>query len=320
MKLSDLDQKDRKILYELDRDARQTYLQIAKKVHLNKDVVIYRINNLVKKNIIAGFHAVIDTMKLGYFIARVYVRLQNATLKKKEEIFSNLVREKNALWVAEVEGPWNCVFGLWVTSHQELDTIWQRFEQKYRSYIQKSEIAFFVEYSTYSRNYLLTTSSKRDVLIMRESQRIDIDDIDQNILHMLGSNARMSLVEMSTQLKLTSKAVSYRVKQLEKKGIILGYKANLNLNSISYHHYKVDLYLENFDKKSLLREFISSHPSVVLSERTIGGSDFEFDVECQSFEEFLKIMDELQEQLGDVIRDYQYYTSSKIHKVLYFPV
>ncbi|MFO7677029.1 MAG: AsnC family protein, partial [Thermoplasmatota archaeon] len=39
-----LDLKDRKILYELDLDCRQSNSQIGKKVGLGRDVVSYRIN------------------------------------------------------------------------------------------------------------------------------------------------------------------------------------------------------------------------------------------------------------------------------------
>ena len=36
----DIDKKDRKILYQLDLDSRQTVTQIGRKVNLKKDVVL----------------------------------------------------------------------------------------------------------------------------------------------------------------------------------------------------------------------------------------------------------------------------------------
>ena len=41
-----LDLKDRKILYELDRDSRRSFSQIGKNVGLKKDVIAYRIKKL----------------------------------------------------------------------------------------------------------------------------------------------------------------------------------------------------------------------------------------------------------------------------------
>lgn len=94
------------------------------------------------------------------------------------------------------------------------------------------------------------------------------------LLKLLSTNARISLVDLSQKLKLTSKSISYRIKQLTKKEVILGYRAILNLNSINYHYYKVDLNLENLDKIGELRGFVQYHPNITFSERTIGGERF----------------------------------------------
>ena len=44
-----LDRKDYRIMHELDLNSRQSYSEIAKKVGLNKDSVINRINKLKKE-------------------------------------------------------------------------------------------------------------------------------------------------------------------------------------------------------------------------------------------------------------------------------
>ena len=46
LNMTKFDLKDRKILFELDTNSRQSFHEIAKKVGLSKDSVIYRINKL----------------------------------------------------------------------------------------------------------------------------------------------------------------------------------------------------------------------------------------------------------------------------------
>ena len=75
-----LDLKDRKILYELDLNCRQSNTQIGKKVGLKKDVVSYRINNMEKEGIIKDYWTVIDTFKLGYNVFRVYLIFQDGMI------------------------------------------------------------------------------------------------------------------------------------------------------------------------------------------------------------------------------------------------
>ena len=52
-----LDLKDKKILYELDLNSRQSNKQLAKKVQLSEMVVGYRIKRLIDNNFIEYFYA-----------------------------------------------------------------------------------------------------------------------------------------------------------------------------------------------------------------------------------------------------------------------
>jgi len=69
-----LDLKDRKILYELDLNCRQSNAQIGKKVGLGRDVVAYRINHMQEEGVIKNFWTAINTFKLGYYVFRIYIK------------------------------------------------------------------------------------------------------------------------------------------------------------------------------------------------------------------------------------------------------
>lgn len=94
-----LDLKDRKILYELDLNCRQSNAQIGKKVGLGRDVVAYRINRMQEEGIIKNYYALIDTFKLGYHMFRIYINFQYVTSKIKEEIIQYFVDNKDSLAV-----------------------------------------------------------------------------------------------------------------------------------------------------------------------------------------------------------------------------
>ena len=81
-----LDARDRAILYYLDKDARQSISSIAKKIKLSKEVVNYRIKNLVKQGTICDFSTIINGAKLGYVMYRVFIRFQNVDVEKEKEM------------------------------------------------------------------------------------------------------------------------------------------------------------------------------------------------------------------------------------------
>lgn len=55
-----------------------------------------------------------------------------------------------------------------------------------------------------------------------------MDDIDKKILEMLRENAREAFATIGKTVELSAPAVGKRVKQLEEKGVILGYSLKLN--------------------------------------------------------------------------------------------
>jgi len=86
-----LDLKNRKILYHLDLNSRQSFSQVGKKVGLHKDVVAHRVKILQEKGIIVRFNTLIDNLKLGYSCMRFYFNYQYITPEIKKEIIDHFV-------------------------------------------------------------------------------------------------------------------------------------------------------------------------------------------------------------------------------------
>ena len=90
-----MDNLDKKIVFELQKNGRLSNFEIAEKVGLSPSPCLRRIKNLEKKKIISGYTAIVDEELFGYPVtAFVSVRLENqtdGTLKKFEEGISSLV-------------------------------------------------------------------------------------------------------------------------------------------------------------------------------------------------------------------------------------
>ncbi|HQU93629.1 MAG TPA: Lrp/AsnC family transcriptional regulator [Pyrinomonadaceae bacterium] len=69
-----LDEIDRKILKELQEDARTSYAELGRRVGLTTPAVIERVRKLEDAGIIVGYRADIDTAKVGLPIT-AYVRM-----------------------------------------------------------------------------------------------------------------------------------------------------------------------------------------------------------------------------------------------------
>jgi Lrp/AsnC family transcriptional regulator, leucine-responsive regulatory protein len=73
-----LDEADRAILKELQKDCRQTYADIAQQVNLSAATVHARVKNLEKRGIISGYGARINAPSVGLStLAFIQLRLEN---------------------------------------------------------------------------------------------------------------------------------------------------------------------------------------------------------------------------------------------------
>lgn len=81
-----LDEKDRKILAELDKNARTTDSEIAKRIRLSKQVVHYRIKNLMQREIVTSFYTAVDVGKLGYDSYYVYLQLAQISEEDRKSV------------------------------------------------------------------------------------------------------------------------------------------------------------------------------------------------------------------------------------------
>src|SRR3989344_5252975 len=85
--MKELDLLDKKILYELDLNARISAIRLAKKLKKSKETVNFRLNKLIKNNIIKGFYTVFNTSKLGWYYIKFYIKFKNITPQKEKELF-----------------------------------------------------------------------------------------------------------------------------------------------------------------------------------------------------------------------------------------
>jgi Lrp/AsnC family leucine-responsive transcriptional regulator len=73
-----LDETDRRILEELERDGRLTMAELGRRVSLSPPAVAERVQRLERSGVITGYKAVIDPKAIGYPLAAV-VRVRPAS-------------------------------------------------------------------------------------------------------------------------------------------------------------------------------------------------------------------------------------------------
>src|SRR3989344_1195257 len=288
----ELNTKDRKILAELDLNARASFQEIGRRAGLSKESVIYRVKNLEKNGIIQRYTTLVNFSKLGYTGYGVYSRFQNVNEALKKEIIKYLSDMPEVYWIALVGGKFDIAFGIMSKTVFNFNKLYYQILAKYGDSLADNTIEIRTELRQHKRNYLTGEKSEltKPPFFGKEPEIEELDGTDSKILSLLSNNARMTILNISELLKIPPSTVSLRIKQMQKREIIQGYGTYIRPQAYEMQSYRLLLYLQNMDEKKRagLFAYANSSPNMVMSIETVGEWNFEITIEVKNHEELQK--------------------------------
>jgi Lrp/AsnC family leucine-responsive transcriptional regulator len=187
--------------------------------------------------------------------------------------------------------------------------------------VREKVISILVSTNVFSRDYFIDIKSKiESKKIMDNSEKVELDKLDMEILKIISVNSRKSLVDLADKLHSTVRIVQYRIKQMEKKGVISGYRISIDYNKLGIKFYKCFLYLGNSDLKKVneLENYFLNNKNIIHDVKVLGNWDYEPEFEVFSEEEFEKILGEMKDKFSDIISKMDVVTIRKEYKFVYF--
>jgi Lrp/AsnC family leucine-responsive transcriptional regulator len=307
----DIDLKDRKILYQLDMNCRQSNAQIGKKVGLSKEVVNYRIKRMEDEEIIKGYWTNIDSYRFGYQVFRYYLVTQNASSIKKEEMIQQIADYGNTWVTGSIRGNYDIVAVIWVKNIPEFYLFWDKFNEKFGDYLSDKIFSVYLQADVFPLSFLLYNdypkSDRENPQHTGTNNPIDITEEDKLLLRELSKNARIPLIEISKKLKCSSQAVNYRLKQLVSKEVIQGFHLGLDIGKLGFEHYKLDLWLKELSKRKKIWNYIKKCPNVTFINTSAGYADLEIEFNIENLDRLHNYIDELQNIFKNSIRKFTYF-------------
>ena len=108
--------------------------------------------------------------------------------------------------------------------------------------------------------------------------KINLDEIDHQILDILIDNTRVPFTEISKRLLISAGTVHVRVKKMEDAGIIKGSSLNLDYVKLGYSFIAyVGIFLEKTQKTEYVLEELNKIPYVTVAHITTG----KFNIFCK---------------------------------------
>ncbi len=316
-----IDVKDKKILYELDVNSRQSLAEIGRKVKLPKTVVFNRIKSLVERGILKDNYVMLNYSKMGLIAFKTYYKFHSVTPAKEKEIIEYILKKRNLAWAGSCRSKWDITTTFVSKSIFEFDEIHKEIINDYGKYILEKDVVICTLSPFYSRTYLAPGKEKEEFWFIKDSPIVKIDETDEKIIALLSKDARTSILSLMQELKLTRDVISYRIKRLEKSGVIMTYRWLFDHEKVGFRFYKLIVRLHNFSKSEELRllEYCKMNPYIVEYIRLFGAWDAEIEFEIDDEEKLYSYVNEIREKFDSIIRDYELLHIYQDHKINMFP-
>ncbi len=273
-----MDKKNIKILKELLKNSRTPLTKLSKNVGLSRENIYYRIQNLIKKKFIRDFIVDIDYKKLKFSHYVVFLQYDKITLEKEKQIIEYLKESKNASWIGPLTGKMSLCFDIYLRNTNELNQFLINFLTKF-----KDNIGEYLVLNVSESEYFFNKIINQPLFIQkqnRETETIKLDKTDLAILKRLNNNPRSSYIKISEGLKLTPNAMKQRIKNLEKKNVIVGYSISLNYKAFGFEWQGLQIRLTNPDKEieKKIKNYFRENKKVVFFYQYTKSGIYDFDM------------------------------------------
>jgi len=305
----ELDKLDRKLLYELDSNARQSLNSVAKKLKIGRNVALYRFNRLKERGIIKGTVTEINNYLLGYHTFRIFFKIGNYEQKELEEMLKFIEDSEKTFWFSRVLGLWDLDMIFLVREIGEFEEFKRELLFKFNKIIENSEVSLLTGIYGYPLDYLISdkrTNIKPKIYDINTKGSYNLDSKDKELLFLLSKDATIGIIGLASKLKLSINTVKRRMKNLEKNKVITGYRLFIDTEKLGYQHYKLHLYLKKYNESDYkkLKSWLETKPFMTYIDQYINGADFEFELHLKTEEEYLKFFKELYSEFSTIIQDH----------------
>lgn len=314
-----LDNTDRKLLAVLDLNARQTNSQLARQLHLSKEVVGYRLRKLEERGFIKGYYTVLNPSLLGITYYRILIKFHSLDPKTEKEILGMLVGHPHVGWVATCFGKYDLIGVIEVQDSYQFDQFLSDFLGRYGSLIVEKEITIFASSYSFNKKFLTVSFHPQRLEYIHQPRRLPVDETDLKIIQTLSSNARLRLVALAQLLRLTPRSIAQRIQKLQKTGILQGFRVSVDFSKLGYIYTHTLIRLDDVAARNRIMDFFEQHQSTLYGAFQIGAYDISIEAVVKDLAGLQSFLQEMRNLFSKEIKTYDALIITREYKLTYYP-
>lgn len=314
---------ERFVLQRLEVNARYPFTGLNQRINRSQQITSYTLKALRKKGIAKSSYTLIDYSKFDTINFRVFFKLNYSSEEKYRELIDFFVNSRYTSKIISCSGQYDLICVFFAQNPSQFNKNLKAIMESFPDMIQEYMILTTVVVHELGKKYLFERDADtEDIIIGGDRPPEEFDETDMKVLDLLANDARMNSVDIGKQIVMTSRSAINRIKSLESKGVIKGYRPILDLKRIGYSSNILLMKYHNVSavtEKELTR-FLAKHPNVVSYTKVFGNHDLEAVVDTKDQFEYRKIEMEIRQRFANLIQNIENAPIFNVHKINFFPM
>lgn len=310
-----IDAKDRKIISLLSINSRMPLTKIASKVKLSRDSINYRIDRLIRHEVILKFYPIISLRRFGFSMFHLYVLMDETKSEQKTQLINHLKKSPNVISLIEYSDRWDFEIVVAAKNLKQFDALITELVSIYPDLIVEKD-KYQVIKSYYFNPIPHELLQYKDAYYEKyDDTMVEVDQTDLKILEILSENCRLSTYDISSKINISPDAVGYRIKNLLKKDVIKKFTIIANLTQLDYHWYTFAMQVKVLDKQqeAKLISFIQYNPLIIRALKVLGTWDLIFYIVARNPKDFHSTIKDIKNKFANITINYQTWVGYKEH-------
>mgnify|MGYP003974507481 CR=1 FL=1 len=306
-----MDKKDRKLLYYLSLNSRESHTQLSKKIGLSKNSVKYRIERLQKEGVIKQFTIMPNFSKCKLDTFNMLLKF-NEDIYEKKEIINYFKKLGFCTWVVTLSGNWDLFVEIVIRDLNDMAE-WIRDINDHFGGLLNDYKVFFVASKPIRVGGMIKDFFK-DLEVNKpkpkkiDFKKIDLDDTEKKILYELSEDSSLPYLQIAKKVGVSLDVVRYRIKSFIDNNVILRFDTEISLPKLGYTKYlcRVRLRGGSTEKVVAIKKRITVNNNVSYAFFDVNGNNLVFTCAFKKSEEIDHLLRGLRKDFSDIIVNQEY--------------
>lgn len=297
---------DKKLLFELDKDGRASFTELAKTLNTSAQVIKYHYQKLEDEGILRHFWAFIDYDKANYSVFWGYwLKFSGLTKEVETAMYADFKQNKYIPIVMRCDGYADVMLGIIGRDVFHHNQVLQDVFARYGQYITESDLAVGLSFHKFPRTYLI--GGNNELGEYRTSggttQKVKLSELDRKILSLLQEDGRMEFTKIAKKVGVTAGLVQKHYKKLWEQGVITKITYTPGYKEMDVSLYRVLFKIGQFNSKQVdeLYQFCLKHPNIIHYVKCLGNWELMIDIEIEDRTRLRDLIRTIKQQFKDII-------------------